>query len=522
MPSLLNLKIFNPALIYSFEPESSPTALMYGETMSEAPFKIGQHEDMYHAYLYAEDVILPWIHTNGLAALTPEIFENWIIKIHEHMAKSLLSNGEDMKSGEYSKTLIVRWHYGSNMMNQLALYMANLYQPKLSEAQFLKMLVKENEGLPMEYAKKFLRILQRLARDSDAPIHPSFEKTTKLKGPFLGFGTAMNRMATAWHENLLSEHERPIVEKIALFVDYPERLPNQVRHFAEEMVARWKQLDNQDLTAVSKFCADLFYRFTHIHPFPNANGRTATALNNIILRSIGLPDIIMRKPGDRSSTEGSYADAIANIEKDRRPLAAHIFQCITEAQTKPYADSSLEQLTEIRMALCRILMEIKATKPSYDLNLIDSLFAARNPIVQFLDGNDNKHSLLACQLLMVTAQDVLTGLKKEAAMRQSASSSVSSLSFLKPAYDPLVLNKGMEELTGVQGWKVTNKSSLSIWRYFDSEAEANQIVAGLKQLSFCEANVRTTKGDGKIIVLCTAINTEKLLSAPQSHASCSY
>ncbi|KTD44641.1 hypothetical protein [Legionella quateirensis] len=51
MPSFLNLKLFNPALVYSFEPESSPEALLYGEGLNHALYKMEQYEDMQAAYI---------------------------------------------------------------------------------------------------------------------------------------------------------------------------------------------------------------------------------------------------------------------------------------------------------------------------------------------------------------------------------------------------------------------------------------------------------------------------------------
>ncbi|MBL7480583.1 Fic family protein [Legionella bononiensis] len=518
MPSFLNLKLFNPALVYSFEPESSPEALIYGEGLNEALYKMEQYEDMQAAYIYAEEIILPWIQANGLAALTPEIFEDWILNIHKRMGKTVLSLSEEGKSGEYSKMMVIRWHFGSNMMNHLAIYFAKLFNPQLSESEFLNMLVNENQGLDYNDAKQFLHILQRLEKDNTAPIHSTLKEIMKLQEPFVGFTLALNRLTTAVHDNLLPKHERDVVEKIALFVDYPERLPGQMRNFAETMVPLWKQLNNNDLVAVSEFCAELFYQFTHIHAFPNANGRTATELNNIVLRSINLPDILMRKPGDRNANTGSYAEAIASIEKDRRPLAAHILKCIIEAQTKPFADPALAKLIDTRMVMHKIALQIKAIKPDFDLNRITEFVVDKNPALQFLDHSNNAHSLIACQLLIATAQEVLTALTKEAERKKIATTSVSLVSFLKPAFDRNALQNQMEEITGFKDWKITNKESLSIWRYCASEAEATEIVNGLNQLNFCEANVRTTAEKGKKIVLCSNINLEQLQSAIPSQA----
>ncbi|KTD44640.1 Fic family protein [Legionella quateirensis] len=461
---------------------------------------------------------MPWIQANGLDALTPEIFEDWVLNIHKRMAKTLLSLSEEGKSGEYSKSMVIRWHFGSNMMNHLAMYFAKLFKPQLSEQGFLNMLVKENQGLKYNDAKQFLRILKRLERDNAAPIHSTLKERMKLEEPLAGIILALNRLTTAVHDNLLPKHELKVVEKIALFVDYPERLPGQMRNFAETMVPRWKQLNNNDLVAVSEFCADLFYQFTRIHAFPNGNGRTAAELNNIVLRSIDLPDILMRKPGDRNANTGSYAEAIASIEKDRGPLAAHLLKCIIEAQTKPFADPDLAKLIYARMAMHKIASQIKAIKPDFDLNRITESLVAKNPFLKYLDHSNNAHSLMACQLLTATAQEFLTGLTNEVERKKSATTSVSQVSFLKPVYDRVALQNQMVEITGFKDWKIPNKEPLTIWRYCTSEAEATEIVNGLNQLNFCEANVRTTEVQGKKIVLCSNINLEQMQRAIPSQA----
>jgi hypothetical protein len=517
MPLISDLQLFNPALVYTFEPESSPKALIYGENMNETPFKFGQFDDMTEAYLYAEKIILPWIQEHGREAITPELLEDWIMNIHQRMGKTLLSLGEQ-KSGEYSNTLISRWHYGSNMMNMIGMYMSKLL-PKTSAPQFVKGLVEEFKGLNSKDAAQFLKIMQRFAQQDDAPIHPSLKEKMKLQAPFVDFNLAINRLATAWHENLLSAEDRKIVEKIVSFVDYPERLPAKMRAFTEAIVPQWKKLNKDDIDGLGTFCSDLFHQFTQIHPFPNANGRTAVEVMNIVLRSIGLPDILMRKPGDRGATTGSYAEAIACIEKDRGPLKAHILKCIAEAQTTPFSDPVLEQLVATRMATNEISKQIWAIKPDYDLSKITQRLVERTPLLNMLNPHDNKHALICSQMVLAISQEVLKELQSELDKKKTSTVSVTSVSLLKPSYDRAFLQSKMAELSGLAGWKITDKNGLNIWRNCTSESEANTIVAELKQFGFCRAEVRTVQGTGGKIVLCDAIDLEKMKAASKSSAA---
>lgn len=77
----------------------------------------------------------------------------------------------------------------------------------------------------------------------------------------------------------------------------------------------------------------------------------------------------------------------------------------------------------------------------------------------------------------------------------------------------------MEELSGVAGWKISIKNTLNIWRNCATEAEADNIVSELKQFGFCKAEVRTIQGTGGKIVLCDAIDLEKMKAASKSETT---
>lgn len=507
-----DLKIFNPALVYSFEPESSPKALLYDEDLNESIFKISQHNDMLEAYYYAEQKILPWITENGLSALKPEIFEEWILELHKRMGRSLLSLSDEMNSGEYSKTQVIRWHYGTHMMQLLGMHFGKLFPKDMSDEEFLNCLTKVCSGLSIEDAREFLHILQRLEKDDKAPIHSTLEKTMKLYGPLVGFTLALNRLTTAWHDDLLTDHEREVVGKVALFVDYPEKLPDRMKDFSSKMVQELQKLSKDDLKAVSAFCAELFFQFTNIHPFPNGNGRTATALMNIILQSIGLPDIIMRKPGERNATEGSYAKAIACIERDRVPLANHIHERILEAQKKPFQDSVLEKLIQLRMEMNDFSKKIKSIEPEFDLSTITQVVVKQYPMLQKMDCNDPKNSIIACQLLIPKLEQQYLSMLKQPELPFRAS----NVSMMKPVYNRKALNDKIEDVSCVTHWKISMKDSLSIWRYCDSEQEAKEIVERVSNYEFCHAAVRKTMGKGKVIVLCNDVDVSKMLSVEKA------
>lgn len=61
------LKEFNPAIAYSFDPESSPNCDL--QTLQETYFHdAGQYQDMMAAYLYAQENLLPLVKTKSLTS----------------------------------------------------------------------------------------------------------------------------------------------------------------------------------------------------------------------------------------------------------------------------------------------------------------------------------------------------------------------------------------------------------------------------------------------------------------------
>ncbi len=90
--------------------------------------------------------------------------------------------------------------------------------------------------------------------------------------------------------------------------------------FADQMLARFAKCNPENLDQVSEFLAEMFYQLTEIHPYANANGRTALAMVNIFLRYFNLPSILLRHPGEKDDKKSAYSEAIAQLDKTREPL----------------------------------------------------------------------------------------------------------------------------------------------------------------------------------------------------------
>ena len=158
------------------------------------------------------------------------------------------------------------------------------------------------------------------------------------------------------------------MSKIVTVCNDPDDIPNLMNAFAKTTLASWRKCNTNDIKAVSQCLAEVFFQFTDIHPFDNANGRTATCLVNVFLKSIGLPSILMRNPGDRDDSSSSYTLAINAINQTREPFANHIYQRILAAQSQPFADEKLAETIVLRWEVAHQLQLLQKKHPQIDIN----------------------------------------------------------------------------------------------------------------------------------------------------------
>src|SRR5690606_33610784 len=142
-------------------------------------------------------------------------------------------------------------------------------------------------GVSVVTANKFL-----------AMMHKHYNQPCKLSNSEQGFLNTshhplallsmkgMTLVTHAWHEGLLSVEEKQTFDNLAKVCYRPEEMSARMNKFAALLAKKWQQCDGTNLREVAKLCHFAFYQSTEIHPFFNGNGRTATCLINIILRSL--------------------------------------------------------------------------------------------------------------------------------------------------------------------------------------------------------------------------------------------
>nr|WP_256478786.1 Fic family protein [Legionella sp. 27cVA30] len=153
-----------------------------------------------------------------------------------------------------------------------------------------------------------------------------------------------------------------------------------MEQWAGTTVCKLSELDTNDIGKVTEFLTFVFYELTEIHPFANANGRTATCLINLFLRAFDYPSIVLRHPGERKNQNSQYQQAFAQIDSSLLPLQKLIHTRIVEAQKNVFEDKKLKKLIEIRVGFSDLLQQIKRKHPTFDVNRFQQESAgARKP-----------------------------------------------------------------------------------------------------------------------------------------------
>lgn len=510
---LKQLVEFNPALIYGFEPESSPRRLAGSETYADSLFpEAAQQEDMLAAYLFAQDSILPFIRKHKLEKISKEDLLGWITTLHSFIGKSLLEL-HGVTAGKYTERMISRWHDGSEIRHDFFHYLLGIHFCR-SDNQFVDHLNK-NHGANKQDCLDFIKLLKKIHSNKTLDFDKSELKYLNDSPQVCHEAIiTMHKLSFAYNNGtFLSSKEKLIVDKIVKICIFPAMIPTAMEQFAQETLAHFALCDKGDLKEISKFLAKTFYSLTEIHPFPNANGRVATCLMNIFLRSFDLPSILLRHPGDRNDKESKYSCAIAKIDKSLEPLQDLILTRIQMAQMKPFSDDVLEKLITLRVGLSEQFQRFHKKYPSFILEFLNNQLSLKInnlpslELAQYARMRPEEQSITALTALIDIAA------KEEQKLDHLKQMTISPLFIPQEPIKIETKNQliaDLNHLTGHNGWKVNDKNGLVSWLEISDMAEAQKITNTLKETDAMKV-VLSRRQDTKVpVVKCEQINCFKL------------
>ncbi len=511
---LQQLTQFNQALVYGFDPESSRRHILGSNTWEDHLFPgAGQYEDMLAGYLFAQNELLPAFKEGSL---DENSFVNYIKRLHGYIGKTLLAT-EGKKSGEYSQEQVLRWNPDVTTDGLIYLILSGTTHPVLKgndPTTVLVDLLTTKLSLSKAQVLQFIALLERLKNDSTLTPRASQEQFLENDIPSI----ATEKLVVAYLSNKLSVEEKELVSKIVTICRDPEDTPKLMENFAKSTLANWRKCDKNDIKAVSQCLAEMFFQFTDIHPFGNANGRTGGCLINVFLRSIGLPSILMRNPGEKKDSSSSYTLAIDAINETREPLANHIYQRILAAQSQAFADEKLAEVTISRCKLAHQLQLLKSKHPQNDINKYQQTmdkFCSLPEVATFPNRND-QFIFIFKKLLPCLAEE-------EKRLDQSLSKGKTTVTgFIGTTIlsdgEKEQLKQDLSTLTNNTGWKINPKNHLDSWMETPDQSEAERVSKLLHAAGVGKVSKGMRSDNNQIhVVKCLNINLSELKNKIKSN-----
>ena len=579
---LQQLTEFNQALVYGFDPESSPNYQLGSKRYQDEAFPtVGQFEDMLEGYLFAQNELLPAFRKIEEGSLDEITFINYIKQLHGYIGSTLLGLVKE-KSGEFTQDQLMRWNPDNTTDLLTNLILSEMTHSSLNGKNPTTVLIElltTTLNLSEAQVQQFIALLFRIKNDatiiprasqikafndsSNTAKSRTVEEKEKLAK---GYSAAIikEKLAVAYLSNKFSTEEKELVNKIVTICRDPEETPKLMDDFAKATLASWRKCDKKDLKAVSQCLAEMFYQFTDIHPFGNANGRTATCLVNVFLRSIGLPSILMRNPGERDDSASSYSKAIDAINQTREPLTNHIYRRILEAQKHAFSDEKLAEAVTLRCEMVHKLKSLQSKYPQIDINIY------KKPMHEYILKLPELRSCpIEDQQIFVLNQGVEYIAKEEKRLEQSSSKEMAKVTSsirtttsactqpgqLKQGFFTSVktegnkaldaakaekcsdqsLSKGKTTVTGFigttilsdgekeqlkqdllvltksEGWKINKNNHLESWIELHNEAEAKDVFKLLNAAGVGNVILSKRKDNQNIhVVKCSNINLSEL------------
>ena len=535
---LKQLTQFNQALIYGFDPESSPRDNLGSEIYQDDFFPaVEQFEDMLAGYLFAQNELLPAFKKENLDEIS---FINSIKQLHSYIGNTVIAFSEvpDEKSGKFVQQQVLRWHPSTETDNLILFILSGIMHPSLQDkdpTHLLITLLTTKLCLTEAQVHQFIALLQRLKDDPTITPRASQKKffDVFIKHPQLyKVLITKEKLAVACLNNKLSAEEKALVSKIVTICRDPDDIPKLMDDFAKTTLANWRKCNKKDIKEVSRCLAEMFFQFTDIHPFGNANGRTAVCLLNVFLRSIGLPSILMRNPGEKEDSASSYSKAINAINQSRESLANHIYQRILAAQSHAFSNEKLAEVITLRCRMAHQLKSLQSRYPLIDINDYrttmyqcaeaamheystdeDVSICYLNKFLPFLAEEEKRlNQSSSKEMAKVTSSTSTTtsastqpvklkggfftsvktegnkapdAAKAEKCSEQSSSKGQTTVTgFIgttKLSDGELEqLKQDLSSLTNIEGWKISSKNHLDSWMETPNETEAERVSELLK------------------------------------------
>ena len=507
---------FDPAIVSMFQYEN-----ILDQCHSEFDKHMscyGQYYDMLKAYQFAKETVLPFIRQQGLNAISPERLQNWLNEAHAKIANTLVL-GTDTKAGEFSPMQVMRWHWGAAAQNEVDNFVGGNDQA-LKRITQLAMSNQVGKDLLDQIVRLLLFI--RAIRLPKAIEKQCRNRPEDVRQAAIG----QNKLMYAYAGRMLNREQLNTLSELVVICIPPQEYPAAMKAFTKNLVRKWKSCSVNDNKQLSELLLTAYKGVAGIHPYVNGNGRVATWLMNVILRSLDKPSILMRDKCDKDDPKSSYSIAIKMIDTDPEFFKRHVLARLNKVMTEGRVEHKTEyDLLAARLRLYEIHQEIATTFGKEIANRI----TIHNIIViaPILMSKYEKSQLVSnpitlldsAQRELVLCKEALVKLRKQVATAKPTpvKCSVSTITTAAKAYSPIEISeiKGiLTEITSVNTWTAYSKGT-SMMHQASNESDAKIVFEKLANIKGLTTKLGKIHG-GIPVVQIANINLVKLREHDQS------
>lgn len=463
------LQYFDPRLVVEFIPESlinQPADLQHYLVVIYSLLQLG---DLYRALDYAEKEILPNLKKENLSKLTPEKLLDWIKSLHSYTSATLALDTQNAKPGEYVTLPIGRWAKGVLFKDEL---IAALKKPTGLNELLTKY---DLQHLVIPLTKLF----KRLKKDDSiaVPNTEIQEVMGQLDPETFRAWLMVQKMAYFTYQNLFSTKEINVISQIVKIGMPPDKISDAMNRFVHELhKALIKCSGKQE--EVIKLVSFAFKELTEIHPFFNANGRTATILLNLILGAFNFPSIVFRTQEEAEDPHSTYNRAINLIAKDIGFLEKHI-----EIKLNTAMKSNIKYIKE------SLNNRIIQQKDVYDL--VSNLLQLNQKNL----NNDAFNIDAVYKELLNQVQEKWRNNTKDIKLPVTLTTEVC---FEFTSSQQII--KELARITGYSNWKSNKKNGLKIWLTGLNKVESEAVISQLSPYDAMKIRLEKSKGTEDPIV----------------------
>lgn len=371
---LAKISKFNHAAIYAFELSESVRGKVSQDPMFSLFHEVGQHEDMFNAYYYAQETVLKEIRQKGVGHINGDDILRWLNEAHRLMAYTVVNDaGMAEYAGQYSRQQIILWHQTTKaelLLNLRYLWETGYNNLNNFNPDIFNELLELNVDIGA--AKMYLKMMHTY-RDEDIALNVDEIKDLenyRVRVPVEAYQATLTtkKLMALYNNNKLSQEEKQTIDKLMKLGCPPEEIRTRMKNYADNLASAWNKCNGNNMDELTSLCYQGFQGETDIHAYIDFNGRLGAWLVNVICESLDRRSFLMRKTGDSSNPASDLERGMAHIDETSKYFKIFCAKGIRDAEhEKGYSNKNEEKVIALRVNLANKYLKFNAEFPNIDL-----------------------------------------------------------------------------------------------------------------------------------------------------------